>query len=84
MATMPATELWRLWKQEQLTMEMSIGHIIQNLVAQQTHQESVQQTLLKLRTDVDRLLVHTRLPPPTKGKAKPSKADETPDLEQPS
>jgi len=82
MAALPPTELLRLWKLEELPIEMSIGHILQNLVAQQTTQETFQQTLLKLRMDIDRLMAHTRLPPPIKGKPKPSKPDETPEPEQ--
>lgn len=82
MATLTPNELLRQWKLEQLPMEMSIGHILQNLVVQQTNHESFQQSLLKLRMDVDRLLAYTKLPPNVKGKPKPSKPDETSDPEQ--
>ena len=34
MSTLTPTELLNLWKQEQMTIEMSIGHILQNLVKQ--------------------------------------------------
>jgi len=81
MSTVTPQALLKAWKLEQVTVEMSIGHILQNLVAQQTTQASFQQTLLNLRTDVDRLLAHTQLPPNLKGKPKPSKSDEMPDSE---
>lgn len=32
MAALPPEELLRLWRQEALSVEMAIGHIIQNLV----------------------------------------------------
>lgn len=81
MSTVTPQALLKAWKLEQVTVEMSIGHILQNLAAQQTTQASLQQTLLKLRTDVDRLLAHTQLPPNVQGKPKPSQPDEMPDSE---
>jgi hypothetical protein len=77
MSTGTPTELLKLWKLENMTPEMAVGHILQNLVKQQA-------TLIDLRADVDRLIAQTRLPSNTKSKAKPSKPDETPDPDQPS
>jgi len=50
---------------------------LQNLVKLQT-------MVIDLRIDVDRLIALTKLPPDTKGKFKPSKPDEMPELQQPS
>ena len=81
MATMPPTELLDLWKEKELTIEMSIGHILQNLVAQQTEQKAAQQTLRQLCADVDRLITHTPLPPIDKRQRKPPKPNKAPDPE---
>jgi len=70
MAAMPPHDLLKAWKQDTMPVEMTLGHVVQNLVI--------------LREDIDRLLAHTRMPPNPKGNRKPSKPDETPDPEQPS
>ncbi len=80
MATMPPTELLKLWDREEMTPEMAIGHMLQNMVKEETFQRM----LLNLRADVERLIRHTGLPPTAKGKRKPPKPDETPGPEQPS
>lgn len=76
MSTITPTEQLKLWKLENMQLEMAVGHILQNLVKLQT-------ILADLRTDVDRLMAHTKLPSNPKGKPKPSKPDETSDPEQP-
>jgi len=48
MATVTPDELLHLWAREQLSSEMAIGHVLQNLVQQQT-------TILALQTAVARL-----------------------------
>jgi len=55
MSTLTPTELLNLWKQEQMTIEMSIGHILQNLVKQQIALEALLVTQSKLRTDINSL-----------------------------
>jgi len=82
MATYTPTELLRLWKTEQLPLETATGHLLQQLVQQDSELARQRTTIASLRADVDRLIAHTRLPPSTKGKSKPSKPDETPDPEQ--
>ena len=82
MATLPPDDLLKLWKLEQLPLEMSMGHVLQNLVNLHTDFAAQHATLASLRADVDRLMAHTRLPPSTKGKLKLSKPDETPEPEQ--
>jgi hypothetical protein len=62
MATVTPKELLTAWKLEQMPLEMTMGHVVQNLVI--------------LRDEIDRLIAHTQLPPNPKGKAKPSKSDE--------
>ncbi len=56
MSTMTPAELLNLWKQEQVTVEMTTGHLLQNLVKQQATLEALTGLLSKLRADVDRLL----------------------------
>ena len=69
MGALTPTELLTLWKQEQVTVEMSIGHIVQNLVKQQTTIEALISALGKMRTDLDRLSASTDKPKlDTKGK----------------
>lgn len=69
MGALTPTELFTLWKQEQVTVEMSIGHMLQNLVKQQTTIEALVSALGKMRTDLDRLGAPTDKPKPdTKGK----------------
>lgn len=82
MATMLPSELLKLWTREQIPAEMTLGHVVQNLVKLHEEIEVHTSILRKLRADVDRLLAHTKLPPIAQGKAKSSKPDATPDLEQ--
>lgn len=63
MAMLPPDELLKLWKLDEMPVEMTLGHVVQNLV--------------RLREDVDRLIAHTRLPPLVKGKLKSPRPDET-------
>ncbi|MFN8489194.1 MAG: hypothetical protein U0350_16525 [Caldilineaceae bacterium] len=56
MSTMTPAELLNLWKQEQVTVEMTTGHTLQNLVKQQAAIESLTVLLGKLRADVDQLI----------------------------
>ena len=76
MSTVTPQELLKAWKREEMTVEMTLGHVVQNLVKLHT-------AFVDLRTDVDCLITHTGLPPSTKGRPKPSKLDEMPDPEQP-
>jgi hypothetical protein len=68
MATVTPDELLRLWRQEGVTSEMAIGHLIQNLVKQQAAIAAMQSTLSVLRVDVDRTMLLPAVEPPTKGK----------------
>ncbi len=68
MGALTPTELLTLWKQEQVTIEMSVGHLIQNLVKQQTTLETLVSALGKLRADIDRLTASTNTKLDTKGK----------------
>ena len=69
MGALTPTELFTLWKQEQVTVEMSIGHMVQNLVKQQTTIEALVSSLGKMRVDLDRLSASADRPKPdTKGK----------------
>ena len=69
MGALTPTELLTLWKQEQVTVEMSIGHMVQNLVKQQTTIDALTSALGKMRADLDRLSAPTDKPKPdTKGK----------------
>jgi hypothetical protein len=62
MATMPPDELLRLWSRESLTSEMAIGHLIQNLVQQQTTLAAMQASLTALRKDIERAAAQAPVP----------------------
>lgn len=75
MATVTPDELLRLWRQESITSEMAIGHLIQHLVKQQTAIAAMQSILSTLRVDVDRMTRPPPVAPTTKGKRQePKKA----------
>ncbi|MFN8489197.1 MAG: hypothetical protein U0350_16540 [Caldilineaceae bacterium] len=57
MSTQTPSELLNLWKQEQMTAEMAIGHILQNLVKQQAALEALLMTQNKLSMNMNRLMV---------------------------
>jgi hypothetical protein len=73
MSTETPEELFKLWKLENIPLETAMGHVLQNLIKQQTAQEALNQTIYNLRADVDRLIAHTGLTPPAQGKRKPAK-----------
>jgi hypothetical protein len=73
MGTLPPQELLKKWEQEEITVEMAIGHILQHLVKLLTVLEKIKTTLSKLRADVDSLIAHTGMKPNAKGKKKPPK-----------
>ncbi|NNJ10284.1 hypothetical protein EKD04_008085 [Chloroflexales bacterium ZM16-3] len=45
MSTVPPKELVRLWSQEQITVEMAVGHIMQNLAKLQDAIDAQRQML---------------------------------------
>lgn len=71
MGTVKPDELLRLWSLGKATAEMVIGHLIQNLVKQQTAIQNINLTLYNLRADVDSLIAHTGMKPNPKGRKKP-------------
>ena len=73
MSTVTPQELLKLWKLEQVSVEMALGHILQNLVKAQASAENRATSLYKLRSDVDDLLAHTGITPRSKNKSKPRK-----------
>jgi len=68
MGTMTPQKLLQQWKLENMTVEMTTGHILQNLVKIQTAIDAINITLYNLRADVDSLIAHTGMKP--KGKKK--------------
>ena len=72
MGTMTPSELLKLWKLEKLSVEMAVGHILQNLVNMHTAIEIADASLYKLRADVDGLMTHTGTPR-SKDKKRPLK-----------
>ncbi len=68
MGTMTPSELLKLWKLEKLSVEMAVGHILQNLVNIHTANETADASLYKLRADVDGLMAHTGMPRSKDGK----------------
>jgi len=83
MATLPSDELLKLWKLEQLPLEMGMGQVLQHLIKLYNDLATHHTTQINLRADVDRLIAHTGLPPSTKGKPKPPKPDTMSDSGQP-
>lgn len=63
MSTITPVELLNLWKQEQIPVEMAIGHILQNLVKQQSALEALLATQGKSHTDLTSLRVATETKP---------------------
>ncbi len=59
MGTMPPQELLKQWQLEEMPVEMTTGHILQNLVKIQTTIDAINITLHKLSADVDSLIAHT-------------------------
>jgi len=55
MATINPEELLRLWSAEKLTSEMAIGHLLQNLVLQQSSIGNLQASIASLRAEVQKL-----------------------------
>lgn len=49
MATYSPEDLLKLWKQQELPMEMTTGHILQNLVVIQDELNAVKRELTQLR-----------------------------------
>lgn len=70
MGTITPEELLKLWKLEQVSVEMAMGHVLQNLVRMHTLDRSTDSTLYKLRRDVDELLTHSGIKPRSKDKRK--------------
>ncbi|MFN8490179.1 MAG: hypothetical protein U0350_21505 [Caldilineaceae bacterium] len=56
MSTYPAPELLKLWKQEQLTVEQAIGHLLQHLAALTLENQELKRRvdLLEQRPPVER------------------------------
>jgi len=82
MGTIPSTELWHKWKVDDVTVEMAIGFMIQQIMMLEDKEQAaainrvqlqqtladMQETLHKLRVDVDLLMTHTHLPVKQKSK----------------
>jgi hypothetical protein len=82
MSMLLPSELLKQWKLEQAPIEMTLGHVVQNLARLHSELEANHTLLRNLRAEVDRLMAHTRLPPIVKDRQKLSKPDETSDPEQ--
>jgi hypothetical protein len=79
MSTYTPVELLSLWKLEQLSLEMATGHLLQHLVKLTSELEAQRTVVTNLRTEVDRLLAHSQLPPNARNKPKSAKSGEVPD-----
>jgi hypothetical protein len=67
---MTPEELLKLWKLEQVTVEMAMGHVLQNLVRMHALDKTNSPKLYQLRRDVDELLAHSGIKPRSKDKRK--------------
>ena len=70
MGTITPDELLKLWKLEKMTVEMAIGHILQNLIKVHAATETLDASLYGLRGDVDALMADTGIKPRTQDKRK--------------
>jgi hypothetical protein len=77
MGTMNPNELLKLWTLEQVSVEMAIGHILQNMVKTSETLGTHDTSLYKLRSNVDDLIVHTGVKPRSKNRKKYPKEDQT-------
>jgi hypothetical protein len=59
MGTVKPSELLNLWAQEKISVEMAIGHILQNLIIQGSTVETLNLTLYQLKADVDEINTDT-------------------------
>ncbi len=73
MGTIPPQDLLKKWQREEITVEMAIGHILQNLAKIQTAIDAINLALYNLRAMVDSLIAHTGMMLNPKGKKKPPK-----------
>jgi len=73
MGTMTPQKLLQQWKLENMTVEMTTGHILQNLVKIQTAIDAINITLYNLRADVDSLIAYTEMKKPKSKKKSPEK-----------
>ena len=71
MGTMLPQELLKRWEREELTVEMAMGHSLQNLTQIQTAIDALNISLYNVRADVDSLIAHTGMEPNPKGKKTP-------------
>jgi hypothetical protein len=73
LGTISPTELLRLWKLEQVTLEMAIGYLIQNQAKLDKAIQAANISRSGLRADVDRLIAHTKMERKQQGKNMPLK-----------
>ncbi len=55
MGTMTPQELLRLWTLDKITLEMAMGHVLQNLIQLQATSETHGRSLVKLQAGLDKL-----------------------------
>jgi ribosomal protein S17 len=65
---MAPEKLLNLWKREEISVEMAIGHILQNLVKLETAHDVYTITVDNLQANVNDLIVHTEMEPRSKSK----------------
>ena len=70
MATLPPKELLALWKREQLSVEMATGHMLQQLVAQQSTNEALKQAVGLLQAQINNLTISPQSAPASAPKKK--------------
>jgi hypothetical protein len=68
MSTMAPEKLLNLWKREEISVEMAIGHILQNLVKLETAHDAYTIAVDNLQANVNDLIAHTGMEPRSKSK----------------
>jgi hypothetical protein len=68
MSTVTPEELLKQWKLEQMPLEMAMGHVLQNLVKQQTMLNTLELALAQFRAQFGSERTLTNISPTTKTK----------------
>jgi len=75
MGTIPPSELLKLWQLEKITLEMAIGHLIQNLVNVRNTQDGHEISIRSLQSKINQMteIINGELQPRKSGKVRKSK-----------
>jgi hypothetical protein len=72
MGRLSTDDLWHGWQQEQIAVEMAMGHVLQHLVAMQHSLDATQHTLTRLRAEIASLRSPPEPPAPAGRRTPPT------------